>query len=63
MKLTPEQIKKLEYINITMSDINSSATNIYEFLVDEETEPLKKELLYLIRRLRDLLKSIEDEKY
>ena len=62
MKLTQEQIRMLEYVNITMDDINKSVTNIYEHLVDNENEPLRKELTYLIRRLKDILKSIEDEK-
>lgn len=62
MRLTPDQIRMLEYVNITMDDINKSVTNIYEHLVDNEHDPLKKELTYLIRRLKDILKSIEDEK-
>jgi hypothetical protein len=44
-----------------MEDINNSSASIYESLVDSDHPQLKSEILYLIKRLRDLLKSTEDE--
>lgn len=61
MNITPEERRRIEYVNITMHDINTSATNIYEALIDKESDRLKQELIYLIKRLRDLLRSTEDE--
>lgn len=61
MNISPEEKERIDYINITMDDINSSATLIYEFLIDKEKDNLKKEIIYLIKRLRYLLRSLEDE--
>jgi hypothetical protein len=61
MNISPQERRRLEYINITMEDINNSSASIYESLVDSDHPQLKSEILYLIKRLRDLLKSTEDE--
>ena len=61
MNISPEERRRIDYVNITMHDINTSATNIYECLIDNEPANLKKEIVYLIKRLRDLIRSIEDE--
>lgn len=61
MKISPEERRRIEYVNITMEDINKSATAIYEALIDSEPVILKSEIIYLIKRLRDLLRSLEDE--
>jgi hypothetical protein len=61
MNISPEERRRIEYVNITMEDINKSATNIYEALIDSEPAILKSEIIYLIKRLRDLLRSLEDE--
>jgi hypothetical protein len=61
MNISPEERRRIEYVNITMEDINRSATNIYEALIDSEPVILKSEIVYLIKRLRDLLRSLEDE--
>lgn len=61
MNISPEETRRIEYVNITMHDINTSATNIYEALIDKEHDQLKSEIIYLIKRLRDLLRSTQDE--
>lgn len=61
MNISPEETRRIEYVNITMHDINTSTTNIYEALIDEEHDQLKSEIIYLIKRLRDLLRSTQDE--
>lgn len=61
MNISPEEKRRIEYVNITMHDINTSVTNIYEALIDNESAHLRREIIYLIKRLRDLLRSTEDE--
>lgn len=42
---------------------HESVTTIYEQVVDREYEPAKEQLKLLIKDLRDLYKSIEDDDF
>ena len=44
-----------------MEDIHDSSNQIYEYLIDKENEALKLEVNVLIRQLKLILESIEDE--
>lgn len=59
--LSPLEIERLNYINRTMDDIHDSSNNIYEHLVDREYDELKMEINSLIKQLKSLLESLEDD--
>ena len=44
-----------------MDDVHSSSNSIYEFLVDKEFDPLKLEIQSLIKKLKLILESVQDE--
>ena len=53
--------KRVQNINYIMDDIHDSVNIIYESLVDEEFSPLKTEVQLLIKKLRLILESVNDE--
>ncbi len=52
---------RIQNINYIMEDIHDSSNQIYEYLIDKENEALKLEVNVLIRQLKLILESIEDE--
>ena len=53
--------KRVQNINYIMDDIHDSVNIIYESLVDEEFSPLKTEVQLLIKKLKSILESVNDE--
>ena len=53
--------KKVQNINYIMDDIHDSVNIIYESLMDEEFSPLKTEVQLLIKKLKLILESVNDE--
>ncbi len=53
--------KRVQNINYIMDDIHDSVNNIYESLMDEEFPPLKTEVQLLIKKLKSILESVNDE--
>tara|TARA_R110000822_G_scaffold1834_4_gene8576 strand:+ start:1403 stop:1585 length:183 start_codon:yes stop_codon:yes gene_type:complete len=53
--------KRVQNINYIMDDIHDSVNNIYESLMDEEFSPLKTEVQLLIKKLKSILESVNDE--
>lgn len=51
----------INYINMLMSNINELTDEIYESLMDEDTESLNLNIKNLISVLRDTQKLTEDE--
>jgi len=44
-----------------MDDIHNSSNNIYENLVDKDFDSLKSEVQTLIKQLKLILESVQDE--
>ncbi len=61
MKLTTPDKERLTHINHIMNEIHASTNQVYEHLIDEEFEPLKKELKKSIDLLNNLLTAVEEE--
>ena len=55
------ETKRVQNINFLMDGIHDSANKIYEHLIDEEFDELKEEVSSLIRTLKSVLESVEDE--
>lgn len=53
--------KRIQNINYIMDDIHNSSNNIYESLVDKDFESLKGEVQTLIKQLKLILESVQDE--
>jgi hypothetical protein len=53
--------KRVQNINYIMDDIHDSVNIIYESLMDEEFSPLKTEVQLLIKKLKLILESVNDE--
>jgi len=53
--------KRVQNINYIMDDIHDSINIIYESLMDEEFSPLKTEVQLLIKKLKSILESVNDE--
>jgi|TARA_R110000824_G_scaffold297000_1_gene485244 hypothetical protein len=53
--------KRIQNINFIMDDVHNSSNSIYEFLVDKEFDPLKLEIQSLIKKLKLILESVQDE--
>jgi hypothetical protein len=53
--------KRVQNINYIMDDIHDSINIIYESLIDEEFSPLKTEVQLLIKKLKSILESVNDE--
>lgn len=60
-KLSPVELERLSYINHTMDDIHNLSNTIYEHLVDREYDQLKIEINSLIKLLKNLQDSLEDD--
>ncbi len=61
MKLSPLENKRLQNINFLMDEIHSLSNEIYECLVDSEYNRLKLETNALIRKLKGLSDSVQDD--
>ena len=59
--LSSLELQRLNYINKTMDEIHDSVNEIYEHLVDREYDELKVEINSLIKQLKGLLDSLEDD--
>jgi len=44
-----------------MDDVHDSSNSIYEFLVDKDFDSLKVEVQSLIKKLKSILESVQDE--
>lgn len=53
--------KRIQNINFIMNDIHDSSNDIYEMLVDKDIPQLKVEINGLIKKLKHVLDSVEDE--
>jgi len=53
--------KRIQNFNFIMDDVHNSSNSIYEFLVDKEFDPLKLEIQSLIKKLKLILESVQDE--
>lgn len=53
--------KRVQNINFIMNDIHNSSNQIYEHLIDEEFLELKQEINKLIKNLKLVLESVQDE--
>ena len=53
--------KRVQNINFIMNDIHNSSNQIYEHLIDEEFPELKQEINRLIKNLKSVLESVQDE--
>ena len=53
--------KRVQNINYIMDDIHDSVNIIYESLMDEDFSPLKTEVQLLIKKLKSILESVNDE--
>ena len=53
--------KRIQNINFIMDDVHDSSNSIYEFLVDKDFDSLKIEVQSLIKQLKLILESVQDE--
>ena len=53
--------KRIQNINFIMDDVQKSSNNIYESLVDKDFDSLKAEVQSLIKQLKLILESVQDE--
>ena len=53
--------KRIQNINFIMDDVHTSSNNIYENLVDKDFDSLKSEVQSLIKQLKLILESVQDE--
>ncbi len=53
--------KRIQNINFIMDDVHTSSNNIYENLVDKDFDSLKAEVQSLIKQLKLILESVQDE--
>jgi regulator of sigma D len=60
-KINALEQKRLAHINHLMAEVHAATNNVYESFVDKEYELAKKHTQSLIRRLRDVIQSLEDE--
>jgi hypothetical protein len=52
---------RLTYINHLMEEVNSATTQVYEHFVDKEYNEAKHATYNLIKRLKEVIQSLEDE--
>lgn len=52
---------RIAHINFVMSCIHRSTNQIYEHLIDREYEDLRKEISLLMKQLKDIKDSIDDD--
>ena len=53
--------KRIQNINFIMDEVHSASNNIYENLVDKDFDSLKIEVQSLIKQLKLILESVQDE--
>ena len=53
--------KRIQNINFIMDDVHDSSNSIYESLVDKDFDSLKTEVQSLIKKLKLILESVQDE--
>jgi flagellar motor switch protein FliG len=53
--------KRVQNINFIMNDIHNSSNQIYEHLIDEEFPELKQEVNKLIKNLKLVLESVQND--
>jgi len=53
--------KRIQNINFIMDDVHDSSNSIYESLVDKDFDSLKVEVQLLIKKLKLILESVQDE--
>ncbi len=53
--------KRIQNINFIMDDVHDSSNSIYESLVDKDFDSLKTEVQALIKKLKLILESVQDE--
>jgi len=61
MKISPLEAKRIQNINFLMDEIHDSANEIYECLVDKDYKQLKAETNSVIKKIRALSDSVQDE--
>lgn len=55
------ETKRVQNINYLMDEIHDSSNQIYEHLIDEEYEEVKIEINAMIKTLKSVLESVQDE--
>ena len=53
--------KRIQNINFIMDEVHTTSNNIYENLVDKDFDSLKIEVQSLIKQLKLILESVQDE--
>ena len=53
--------KTIQNIHFIMDDVHNSSNSIYEALVDKDFDSLKTEVQSLIKKLKLILESVQDE--
>ena len=53
--------KRIQNINFIMDDVHNSSNSIYESLVDKDFDSLKADVQTLIKKLKLILESVQDE--
>lgn len=53
--------ERIAHINYLMSKIHSSTNQIYEHLIDREYDELREELSELMRQLKEIKESVDDD--
>jgi hypothetical protein len=53
--------KRIQNINFIMDDVHNSSNSIYESLVDKDFDSLKTEIQSMIKQLKLILESVQDE--
>jgi hypothetical protein len=59
--ITAIDTERIAHVNFVMDDIHSSVNTVYECMIDNDSDELKKELKRLIKTMRAILESLEDE--
>ena len=52
---------RLEYINYLMREVHDSTNEVYEHFVDRDYSKAKHATYTLIKRLKEVIQSLEDE--
>ena len=53
--------KRIQNINFIMDEVHTTSNNIYENLVDKDFDSLKTEVQSLIKQIKLILESVQDE--
>ena len=53
--------KRIQNINFIMDDVHNSSNSINESLVDKDFDTLKTEIQSMIKQLKLILESVQDE--